>query len=74
MDKLTTVLFWDCNCERNYIHSRHMTVCDRCGTHRDSPDAPDSHIAEVAEAFGYDAEELAKLDKQYRDVFETREA
>lgn len=27
----TTVHFWDCECEANYIHPKSVPVCPRCG-------------------------------------------
>ena len=41
----TTSLFWDCECEEDYIHPLWDDVCPACGSGRD--DAPDSRINEV---------------------------
>ena len=41
----TTVHFWDCECEANYIHPKSVPVCPRCGAHQD--DCPDSRTNEV---------------------------
>lgn len=41
----TTVHFWDCECEANYIHPKSLLVCHRCGAHQD--DCPDSRTNEV---------------------------
>lgn len=48
MDEYTTEKYWDCECERNYIHSSSETVCPKCGAHRD--EQPDSIVAEVIAA------------------------
>jgi len=42
----TTSLFWDCECEENYIHPKDDALCPRCNTYRD--DQPDSMVSEVA--------------------------
>ena len=41
----TTFLFWDCECEEDYIHPLWDEVCPACGSRRE--DAPDSRINEV---------------------------
>jgi hypothetical protein len=41
----TTKYFWDCECERDYIHPRHTGFCDKCKTRREHQ--PDSRIDEV---------------------------
>lgn len=41
----TTVHFWDCECEANYIHPKSLLACPRCGAHQD--DCPDSRTNEV---------------------------
>ena len=40
-----TSLFWDCECERDYIHPKAQTPCLVCGAERDSQ--PDSRVSEV---------------------------
>ena len=37
--------YWDCECEKNYIHSRKMSSCVYCGA--SACDQPDSHISEL---------------------------
>ena len=41
----TTVHFWDCECEANYIHPKSVSVCPRCGAVSD--ECPDSRTNEV---------------------------
>ena len=41
----TTVHFWDCECEANYIHPKCVPVCPRCGAVSD--ECPDSRTNEV---------------------------
>ena len=41
----TTSFFWDCECERDYIHSCTEQSCPVCKTERD--DAPDARVDEV---------------------------
>lgn len=41
-----TDLFWDCECQMNYIHPKGVVhSCDFCGAH--FADQPDSHVNEV---------------------------
>lgn len=44
-DGFTTDLFWDCECERNYIHSKTVYGCINCGAMQE--DQPDSMVEEV---------------------------
>ena len=41
----TTSLFWDCECEENYIHSFTEETCPACGATRE--EAPDARVNEV---------------------------
>ena len=41
----TTPLFWDCNCEEEYIHPATQEVCLACNTHRE--DGPDARVDEI---------------------------
>lgn len=41
----TTPLFWDCDCERDYIHPAAQNECPVCGAIRE--EQPDSHVNEV---------------------------
>ena len=47
-EKFTTPLFWDCECELDYIQTKSLPKCDRCGAFQD--DQPDSMIDEVLQA------------------------
>jgi len=38
--------FWDCECEKDYIHSRKTLHCSRCGTTEE--EQPDSRVNEVS--------------------------
>ena len=42
--------YWDCECKKNYIHSKSQTSCPVCQAEAD--DQPDSHLNEVI-AFGF---------------------
>lgn len=46
-ESITTGTYWDCNCERDYIHPRNLLNCGVCGARRE--DQPDSRVSEVAE-------------------------
>jgi hypothetical protein len=37
--------FWDCECGKQFIHSRQHTVCNKCGANRD--EQPDSRVDEI---------------------------
>jgi hypothetical protein len=41
----TTLLFWDCECEEQYIHPVTQDVCFACNSHRE--ESPDAHVNEV---------------------------
>lgn len=45
MTILTTTEYWDCECERDYIHSRASDICVNCGARRF--ESPDSRVSEV---------------------------
>lgn len=42
---ITTPLFWDCNCEDEFIRSAEEDQCYACGATREN--SPDSRIEEV---------------------------
>ena len=44
-DIWTTPLFWDCECEDDYIHSASEPICYRCQTERE--ESPDARALEV---------------------------
>lgn len=42
----TSLHFWDCDCEKNYIHNKKEKLdCDKCGSREE--DMPDSRINEI---------------------------
>jgi hypothetical protein len=52
-DFYTDGRFWDCECEKYFIHARNLNIygepvrkCDLCGVHQD--DGPDSRVKEIA--------------------------
>jgi hypothetical protein len=73
----TTDLYWDCDCENNYIHKKtDMTYCEICDA--EEKDSPDSQLTEVilmlseiimgnttnGDAFIQDAEQDLKILKE----------
>lgn len=44
-DIILTPLFWDCECEENYIHPASEEICYACGAVRE--ESPDSRAIEV---------------------------
>ena len=42
---ITTTLYWECECESNYIRPFDMDYCENCDTFRS--DSPDSRINEL---------------------------
>ena len=55
----TTILFWDCECERDYIHPCTEATCLVCKAERE-----DSSNARVAELFKYQS----NLDHRLMDA------
>jgi hypothetical protein len=47
-DTVTTVHYWDCECDKNYIHPKSLQECDVCKAKQE--DSPDSRVFEVIEA------------------------
>ena len=45
MNEITTDKYWDCECEKDYIHPKSQNVCAICGCNKE--DQPDSIISEV---------------------------
>lgn len=40
--------FWDCECERDYIHTKHVNLCLNCGhTQEDMPDSRQDEIDKI---------------------------
>jgi hypothetical protein len=48
LDCITTIQYWDCECETDYIHPRSQDNCEKCKATRE--DSPDSRVLEVYEA------------------------
>lgn len=50
---MTNEDFWDCECEKNYIHAKSVQQkCELCGTnHEDQPDSIDSEVIEAKKVF-----------------------
>lgn len=44
----TTEEYWDCECEKDYIHSRFDRKCPKCGARRE--DQPNARVVEVLSA------------------------
>ena len=44
----TTILYWDCECDKHYIHPRSHKTCVHCKAVRD--EQPDSRVNEVRDA------------------------
>lgn len=42
---LTTVNYWDCECNKNFIHPKSKKMCYECGAHAE--EQPDSRVSEV---------------------------
>lgn len=45
-DCVTSPGYWDCKCEKNYIHSVNDLTCSKCNV-QSIDDLPDSHLVEV---------------------------
>jgi hypothetical protein len=51
-DDKTSVLYWDCECEKHYIHAKKKgNHCPRCGTYAHSQ--PDSHKSELGQYYAF---------------------
>ncbi|MDD9857848.1 MAG: hypothetical protein OXU96_07370 [Gammaproteobacteria bacterium] len=46
-DLVINLEYWDCECERDYIHALDKTVCEKCGQTQEL--GPSSHENEVRE-------------------------
>jgi hypothetical protein len=46
----TTSQYWDCDCEKDYIHPKYHAVCAQCGLALNIDNPPDSLVGEVLEA------------------------
>lgn len=47
MNNVTTDKYWDCECEKDFIHPKEIGSCPDCGSLKD--EQPDSHVKEVLE-------------------------
>lgn len=66
----TTPLYWDCECEENYIHPKTETSCPICRTV--ASDQPDSLVDEVVDYLQDQIDLLFdQLDAGHGDVFDT---
>jgi predicted nuclease with TOPRIM domain len=54
----TTRLYWDCNCEKDYINHSYIIKCEICGAHK--ADQPDSRLNELGMARLSGINELAE--------------
>ena len=52
----TDPLYWDCECEKDYIHHKHIKTCKRCGAMVDQQ--PDSRVNEVEKVINVKSEIL----------------
>ena len=60
----TTPLFWDCECEYDYVHPCTEQLCPVCKTERDS--GPDSRVDEVFRSKGLDKRLVTVLERYVR--------
>ena len=42
---ITTSLYWECECDTNFIRSAQMNMCENCGAMKD--ECPDARIGDV---------------------------
>lgn len=61
---VTTPLFWDCECDDNYIHPDNSIECMFCGVKAE--DAPDARLNEV---IGMLAKDWSRLSNGYPLTF-----
>ena len=67
----TTSLFWDCECEEQYIHPFHEQECLACGTrHEDAPDARLIEVIRHAHAFELDQQLVEAAAEQAENDLE----
>lgn len=43
----TTIYYWDCDCQEDYIHPKQVEYCPICGAEQDS--SPDSRYYELSQ-------------------------
>lgn len=61
----TTSLFWDCDCEEDYIQPAFMDECILCGMRRE--DQPDARVDEVLKYKSFLPNELAQVVEALAD-------
>lgn len=54
--------YWDCECEKDFIHSRFQSLCTKCDTYRD--ESPPSRVNEVLELYFVPGKEVTFQGKQ----------
>ena len=69
MTKLTTDLYWDCDCMDDYIHHRSIKYCPECKARRD--DQPSARRDEVIAKYGLSESRLEVLE-QKADIERTK--
>ena len=62
----TTILFWDCECERDYIHPCTEESCPVCKAERE--ESPNARVNEVFNSGGLDTRLVAALEALCEDV------
>ena len=67
----TTHLFWDCECEKNYIRPKSLLGCSICGAFEEDGQ-PDSRVTEVLEA-GRAVDVFISLGDALEKVYELAE-
>lgn len=59
----TTPDYWDCECEKDYIHEKQVLICHVCGTMPD--EQPDSQVNEVEEFLRQKEIDVRLVEMQY---------
>jgi len=50
---MTNQLYWNCGCEKNYIHPKTHAMCPYCGVWaKDQPDSDDEEIKKMLKRLG----------------------
>jgi len=62
----TTALFWECECEEDYLHTFTQPECPACEAKRD--ESPDARLAEVLRCGAKLDEELVEIACQQAGV------
>jgi hypothetical protein len=61
----TTAFFWDCKCDKDFIHPRSEDDCFECGYERDM--SPPSRVHEVLKHKGKFPELVAFMNKRFKE-------